>query len=114
DARAVVVIAEHAAATDADAHAIRTVLALRRALPDVSGHIVVEVAEEENCALVEMIGGSKVEPILDRDVIGRLMNQSFRQHGLAHVYNSLLAFDFDEFYFSEWPQFHGKTFAEVA
>lgn len=54
-----------------------------------------------------------VETIVSHDIIGRLMIQCARQRGLANTYEKLLGFEGHEFYFEEFPELVGKTFAEV-
>lgn len=61
--------------------------------PTLQGHIVVEVCDMDNEALVRMVGGSAVETVVSHDIIGRLMIQCARQPGLATVWEQLMGFD---------------------
>merc|ERR1712125_120127 len=55
-----------------------------------------------------------VETLVSHDVLGRLMLTAARQPGLAKVYETLLGFDGDEFYFQEWPELEGVRFGELS
>ncbi len=96
-----------------DSEAIRTVLALRKGVGELRGHIVVELRDVDNAEVIDLVGGPDVEVIVGHDITGRLMIQCARQPGLAQVYASLLGFDGDEFYLRAWPEMVGKTFGEV-
>ena len=111
-ARSVVVLAEEDS-IDSDAMAIRTVLALCQGLPGLAGHVVVELRDPDNVALVRMVGGDRVEPVVAHDMVGRLMIQCSRQPGLAQVYVSMLGFDGDEFYLQPWPALVGRPLGEL-
>ena len=111
-ARAVVVLAPDDD-TDSDAAAVRTVLALCQGLDRLSGHVAVELRDRENIRLVEMVGGQQVEPVIARDMVGRLMVQCARQPGLAQIYAAMLGFEGDEFYLQRWPALEGRTFGEL-
>lgn len=99
----------------ADSLILRQVLALKAALKGKGPHIVVEMQDIDNKILVDLVDADqqKVEVIVTHDIIGRLMIQCAREPGLAHVLESLLGFDGDEFYFEEWSQLHGKTFLDI-
>merc|ERR1719356_93445 len=79
----------------------------------MEGHVVAEVRDIDNEALVKMVGGSVVETLVSHDVLGRLMLMSARQPGLAKVYESLLGFEGDEFYMREWPTLEGIRFGDL-
>jgi len=112
-ARAIIVLSEEVDPDEADATAIRTVLALRETLMAGRAHAVVEVSSPDTRALIQGLSNGKVEAVIGHSIVGRLMIQSARQPGLAQVYEDLLSFDGDEFYFKHWPSLVGKTFGEA-
>ncbi|KAK9813412.1 hypothetical protein WJX73_006994 [Symbiochloris irregularis] len=129
-ARTIIVLASGSGPAHSDARVLRIVLSLmglhdsRRRLGQegLQGHIVAEVCDMDNDALVRMVGGDMVETVVSHDIIGRLMIQCARQPGLASVWEQLLGFDGgvsednlagDEFYIREWPQLVGRSFQEV-
>ncbi|MFT4977561.1 MAG: hypothetical protein ACI8S6_003466, partial [Myxococcota bacterium] len=75
--------------------------------------VVVELRDPENAELVRMVGGDLVEPVVARDMVGRLMIQCSRQLGLAQIYVAMLGFDGDEFYLRAWPALLGRPMSEV-
>lgn len=113
-ARSVIILATSLHADEADAYTLRTMLTLRALPGQMKGHIVAEVCDEDNTALVRLVGGPAVETVVSQDIIGRLMLMSVRQPGLARVYESLLGFEGDEFYMSEWPELTGEEFGSLA
>ncbi|CAI6000089.1 unnamed protein product [Closterium sp. NIES-65] len=112
-ARSLIVLAEAENADAADARALRVVLSLTGVREGLRGHIVVELSDLDNEALVKMVGGQQVETVVAHDVIGRLMIQCARQPGLAQIWEALLGFDNCEFYVKHWPQLAGKPFSDV-
>ena len=99
-ARSIIVLAPDGAPDKADAKVLRTVLSIRglsnsKGLEySLSGHIVAEMRDIDNCALVELVGGSHVETVVSHDIVGRLMIQSARSRGLADVFSSILGIVF--------------------
>ena len=73
-------------AQQSDARALRVVLSLAGVKEGLGGHIVVEMSDLDNEALVKLVGGEMVETVVAHDVIGRLMIQCARQPGLAQVH----------------------------
>jgi hypothetical protein len=115
-ARAVIVLATmHGEADKADAEVLRTVLQLKSVIgtPAKNQHIVAEMRDVDNEKLVRMVGGGFVETVVSHDLVGRLMLMAARQPGLASVYDKLLGFEGEEFYFKEWPELTGVTFGEL-
>ena len=112
-ARAIIILAPEGAADKADASVLRCVLSLKGLPHKLQGHVIAEMRDIDNTSLVEVVGGSSVETIVSHDVVGRLMIQAARQHGLADVYGALLGFEGDEIYLQKWPSLIGKTFGEV-
>ena len=111
-AKAVVVFSNSNVDADkADAEVLQVVLNLSNL--DLKGHVVAEVKDKDNEALIHLIGRGNVETVVSHDVIGRLMLMSVRQPGLAEVYGSVLGFDGDEFYSSKWPELVGVKFKDL-
>lgn len=59
----------------------------------VQGHIVAEVCDLDNEPLVKMVGVEHVQTVVSHDIIGRLMIQCARQHGLASVWQKIMGFE---------------------
>ena len=57
------------------------------------GHIVAEVCDLDNEPLVKMVGVEHVQTVVSHDIIGRLMIQCARQHGLASVWQNIMGFE---------------------
>ena len=57
------------------------------------GHIVAEVCDLDNEPLVKMVGCEHVQTVVSHDIIGRLMIQCARQHGLAAVWQNIMGFE---------------------
>ncbi|KAI8012481.1 Ion channel CASTOR [Camellia lanceoleosa] len=112
-ARAIIVLAEDGHADQSDARALRTVLSLIGVKEGLRGHIVVELSDLENEALVKLWGGDLVETVVSHDVIGRLMIQCARQPGLAQIWEDILGFENCEFYIKRWPQLDGMQFEDA-
>ena len=111
-ARSVVVFSNSNVESDkADAEVLQVVLNLSNL--DLIGHVVAEVKDKDNEALIHLIGRGNVETVVSHDVIGRLMLMSVRQPGLAEVYGSVLGFDGDEFYAQHWKELVGVPFKDV-
>jgi len=55
----------------------------------------------------------RVLPCVGSNLIGRLMVQCSVEPGLAEVFDHLLAFEHNEFYFSSWDQLIGRNFADA-
>mmetsp|Transcript_17989 Transcript_17989/g.23847 ORF Transcript_17989/g.23847 Transcript_17989/m.23847 type:complete len:812 (+) Transcript_17989:61-2496(+) len=111
-ARAIIALSPMGVEPDeADSTMVRQVLALNSC--ELSAHIVVEMQDIDNKALITMVSPDNVEVVVAHDIIGRLMIQCAREPGLAHVIESLLGFDGDEFYFENWEKLTGCTFFEV-
>ncbi|BDA49994.1 Ion channel DMI1 [Coccomyxa sp. Obi] len=120
-ARAIVVLATAESPERSDARVLRIVLSLmgvhdrlkKAGRGGLQGHIVAEVCDLDNEPLVKMVGTEHVQTVVSHDIIGRLMIQCARQHGLASVWQKIMGFEGDEFYMKEWPQLTGRSFMEV-
>ncbi|HEX9988147.1 MAG TPA: NAD-binding protein [Chloroflexia bacterium] len=111
--RSIIVLA--AQGDDADAQAIKTILAITnnpRRRPEPY-HIVAQIRQPENMEAARMVGGKEAQIIEVDDTISRLIAQTCRQSGLSEVYTELLDFGGDEIYFQEEPQLVGKTFGQA-
>jgi hypothetical protein len=111
-ARSVVVLSNTLLQPDkADAEVLQVILNLANL--KLSGHVVAEVRDKDNEALIHLIGRGNVETVVSHDIIGRLMLMSVRQPGLAEVYGSVLGFEGDEFYTATWTQLAGVRYGDV-
>ena len=52
-----------------------------------------EVCDLDNEPLVKMVGTEHVQTVVSHDIIGRLMIQCARQHGLASVWQQIMGFE---------------------
>mmetsp|Transcript_30418 Transcript_30418/g.80882 ORF Transcript_30418/g.80882 Transcript_30418/m.80882 type:complete len:614 (+) Transcript_30418:849-2690(+) len=116
-ARAIIALSPDGLEPDAaDSRMVRQVLSLQKIKQTgdgLSGHIVVELQDVDNKALVQMVGKEDVEVIVSHDLIGRMMLLSARSPWLATVLDDLMGFDGSEFYLKEWPQLVGKCFGSI-
>ena len=111
-ARHVVVFSDSTTVPDkADAEVLQVILNLSNL--DLAGHVVAEVRDKDNEALIHLIGRGNVETVVSHDIIGRLMLMSVRQPGLAEVYGSVLGFEGDEFYTKHWKKLIGVKYKDV-
>eukprot|EP00667_Euglena_gracilis_P003442 EG_transcript_3453 len=99
------------AADEADGYVLRVLLCLKGM--GCVGHVVAELQDIDNQALIHIVGGTLVESVVAHDFIGRLIVQSGRQPGLAQVMETLLGFGGHEFYMKAWPELVGERFGDV-
>jgi hypothetical protein len=111
-------------ANESDAEVTRVMLALTGALGTpsqggINGHVVVELCDVDNMPYVslaikdEEIKRQYVKPVVSHDLTGRLMIQCALQPGLARVFTHILAFEYNEFYFKNFPELSRRRFADV-
>lgn len=133
-AKSIVVLSQGFDPDEADAQTARAVLAVTGGMKyPPAGHLVVELRDADNVPVVKLgisdkmcpteeEKNRKVLPIVGANLIGRLMVQCSIEPGLARVFDHILAFDGNEFYFSEistrdgdtyWPHLVGKRFADA-
>jgi len=122
-AKSVVVLSQGFDPDEADAQAARAVLALTGGMKyQPKGWVVVELRDSDNIPVVKLGISDKfsqeekdkrVLPLVGASLIGRLMVQCAVEPGLARVFDHLLAFDWNEFYFKNWPQLTGQKFANA-
>ncbi|MGC3954453.1 MAG: hypothetical protein QM804_09420 [Propionicimonas sp.] len=110
-ARSVIVLTGEGA-TDPDAAAIKTVLALGHALPtgETGPQVVAELQDPANLDAAQLVSRDGVRWLLTTSLIHRLTAQTCRQRGLSTVYNELLDFAGSELYFTEQPQLVGDSY----
>jgi len=101
-ARCIIVLSEGAEVEKADSTLMRVIMNVRSIPCQLEGHIVAEVRDGDNEALVTLVGDDCVESIVSHDILGRLMVMSARHPGVAAVFASILGFDGDEFYMKAW------------
>jgi K+/H+ antiporter YhaU regulatory subunit KhtT len=112
-AKSIIILSEESAETDTKV--IKGILAItnnpkRKKEPY---NIVAEVFNLKNKDIIEMVGGEETEVTFTNDLISRLVVQISRQGGLSVVYNEILSFDGNEFYFVEDKNVIGKKFGEA-
>ncbi|WP_320781526.1 CASTOR/POLLUX-related putative ion channel [Streptomyces sp. CRN 30] len=75
--------------------------------------IVAAVQDSENVAAARLAAGGSALVIDAEDIAVRLVAQSHRQTGLSSVFNELLSFEGNEFYFHDEPALVGSTYGEA-
>jgi len=112
-AKSIVVLSQGFDPDEADAQAARAVLAVTGGLKfPPTGHVVVELRDADNEAVVRLGISDRmcpteeekkafVLPLVGADLIGRLMVQCSIEPGLAACFHDILAFEGNEFYFTE-------------
>ncbi|EQC25060.1 hypothetical protein, variant 1 [Saprolegnia diclina VS20] len=111
-ARSICVMSTDADANKSDSNLLRVILTLHN-LPQLTGHIVVDMCDGDNESLLELVGGSVLETVASHDIIGEMIVMCSRSPGLANVYASLLGFGGNEFYIEKWPECDGIPFGEL-
>jgi hypothetical protein len=122
-ASSIIVLSQGFDPDEADAQAARAVLAVTGGMTyPAQGHCVIELRDSDNVPVVRL-GISdklskrdkdrKVLPLVGANLIGRLMVQCSVEPGLARVFDHILAFEGNEFYFSQWSELQGKRFADA-
>jgi voltage-gated potassium channel Kch len=114
-ARSIVVLAhddDNAGVADADA--VKAVLAVMSADPQLErAPVVVELTDEETARGLREAGDGRVVTVRAEDVIARITAQACRQAGLSLVCRDLLDFAGDEIYFHAAPELVGHTFGDA-
>lgn len=111
-ARSIILLAPDEA-PDPDADVIKTALALANDESIEGRHIVAELCDPANAVAAHLVGRDKVHWVLGPEVIGRIAVQSCRQPGMSMVWQELLDFAGDEFYFTSQPDLAGRTYFEA-
>ncbi|KAH9097991.1 hypothetical protein LEN26_016795 [Aphanomyces euteiches] len=112
-ARSICIMSTDRDAGISDANLLRMILAIN-SLSELNGHVVGDTSDIDNEPLLELVGGSVLESLVSNDIMGRLIVMCSRSPGLAKVYDALLGFSGNEFYFETWPQCVGMTFGKLA
>ncbi|MET8717870.1 potassium transporter TrkA [Streptomyces sp. NPDC004735] len=96
---------------DRDIDVIKTLLLLQsRKWTGSRPHIVSAVHDSENLAAAQLAAGGHALVIDAEDIAVRLIAQAHRQTGLSAVFNELLSFIGNEFYFHTEPALVGSTY----
>ncbi|MFH9709290.1 NAD-binding lipoprotein [Streptomyces luteogriseus] len=100
---------------DADAEVVKTLLALRAALPGEGARPpVVAAVRDDRYRLAASLAAGPGGIVLESDtVIARLIVQAARRPGLSLVHRELLDFAGDEFYLAAEPTLTGRPFGEA-
>jgi ion channel POLLUX/CASTOR len=101
---------------DADAHVVKTLLAVVNGSQRRNGqphHLVATVRDQRNAAAAKLAGGPTAQVISADDIAARLVAQTSRQAGLSIVYAELLDFAGDEIYMAAEPRLTGRAFGDV-
>lgn len=75
--------------------------------------VVAAVQDSDNVAAARLAAGGTALVIDADDIAVRLVAQSHRQTGLSSVFNELLSFNGNEFYFRDEPDLAGSTYGET-
>ena len=113
EAKSVIILPS--AEANADAHLVRTLLAINKAREGSTRPcpVVGCVSETKNLAAARLAGGRSAYLIDANDIAARLIVQTCRQSGLSVVYTDLLDFGGDEVYLAEEPALVGHTYADA-
>ncbi|MFI8193340.1 NAD-binding lipoprotein [Streptomyces sp. NPDC085946] len=100
---------------DSDADVVKTLLALRAALPDpAAGPPVIAAVRDDRYRLAASLAAGPRGVVLESDTItARLIVQAARRPGLSLVHRELLDFAGDEFYLVAEPALTGRAFGEA-
>ena len=110
--RHVVVFSDSTTVPDkVDAEVLQVILNLSNL--DLAGHVVAEVRDKDNEALIHLIGRGNVETVVSHDIIGRPGVWRARQPGLVEVYGFRARFEGDEFYTKHWKKLIGVKYKDV-
>ncbi|MFD3761535.1 NAD-binding lipoprotein [Streptomyces sp. NPDC058622] len=100
----------------ADAHVVKTLLALDAAVPGPGqgeAVVVAAVRDSRNHVTARLAAGPAGHVLCVDDIVARLLVQTARQPGLSLVYSELLDFEGDEFYPVAAAGLVGRTFGEA-
>lgn len=102
-------------AVNADVELVKILLSLFKDAKQYHAryHIVAEVSDASNIALMEMVQEHQVELVKVGEFISRLIAQTSRQPGLSVVYSDLLDFAENDLYFVPQPDRSPRTFGEA-
>lgn len=100
-------------ATDDDADAVRTTLAVIHGLVDYTGRVVTQIADRGLAVALSEATRGRALAISSREVISKVAAQVCRFRGMTAVYQELLDFAGDEIYVQYEPRLVGATFSSV-
>ncbi|ETW06351.1 hypothetical protein H310_02631 [Aphanomyces invadans] len=112
-ARSITIMSSDEHADVSDAALLRTLLVIK-SLPRLQGHVVADVGDVDNNTLLQVVAGDILETVDSHNIIGRLVITCSRSPHLSDVYNAVLGFDGNEFYFKAWPDLVGVPFGQLA
>ncbi|MGA5206805.1 CASTOR/POLLUX-related putative ion channel [Streptomyces variegatus] len=99
---------------DADAEVVKTLLALRAALPGEARPPVVAAVRDDRYRLAASLAAGPGGIVLESDTVtARLIVQAARRPGLSLVHQELLDFAGDEFYLVAEPALGGRPFGDL-
>ncbi|GHJ41303.1 potassium transporter TrkA [Streptomyces sp. TS71-3] len=99
---------------DSDVDAIKVLLLLNnRVWRGERPTVVAAVQSSDNLPAARLAAGEKSLIVDADDIAVRLIAQSHRQTGLSTVFNELLSFVGNEFYFRDEPALAGRTYGEA-
>ena len=99
---------------DADAEVVKTLLALRAALPGQGRPPVVAAVRDDRYRLAASLAAGPGGIVLESDTVtARLIVQAARRPGLSLVHQELLDFAGDEFYLVAEPALTGRPFGDA-
>lgn len=116
EASSIILIADEKHASDAhDLDVIKTLMVVasfrdwKRGRP----RITAEVTRKDNVDVATIAGDYGIPIVVSSEIVSRVLVQSARQPGLAHVYQELFSFDGPRLYIREAPECAGKAFANI-
>lgn len=97
-----------------DSTVIKTILAVTKCQEGENRiNIVAEIFSENKRELIRYFKSDLIQSMDTNEILGKLMVQTSRTHGLAMVYNEMISFDGAELYFHE-ADWGGKKFYDIA
>ncbi|RHZ41722.1 hypothetical protein DYB31_001356 [Aphanomyces astaci] len=112
-ARSITIMSSDEQADVSDAALLRTLLVIK-SMHGLQGHVVADVGDVDNNTLLQVVAGDILETVDSHNIIGRLVIMCSRSPHLSDVYNAVLGFDGNEFYFKAWPDLVGLPFGQLA
>ena len=116
-AKSVIMLSPNIAdALDADVECSNVLLQISSFVDHTQVPIILELRDEESRLLVESAARGRCNPVAAHDMAARILAKAAHTRRLADVYESMLGFEEDEFYFvnmAEMPQLLGKRFGEI-
>ncbi|MGR3936229.1 CASTOR/POLLUX-related putative ion channel [Streptomyces sp. BRA346] len=99
---------------DTDTDVIKVLLLLNsRKWKGARPNVVAAVESSDNLPAARLAAGTNALIIDADDIAVRLIAQAHRQSGLSSVFNELLSFEGNEFYFHTQPALAGATYADT-